>query len=125
METRILNNALFITIDNSIYNLDVLHKCFYWYGDKYIVDIKVISDTKNEVSLLIKHDETDHDFINTISKVKQDLIDFKLRDIVTKETKTVREIIVAKAFAYYDLNDNPTTGIADPVGFNPEMIGNE
>ena len=52
---------------------------------------------------------------------KRDLIDFKLRDIVTKETQTIRELITAKAFAYFDLDDNPATEISDPVGFNPSI----
>lgn len=50
------------------------------------------------------------------------MIDFKLRDIVSKETKTIRELIIAKAFAYYEEDQSPDTEISDPVGFNPENI---
>jgi His-Xaa-Ser system protein HxsD len=55
-------------------------------------------------------------------KIKRDLNDFKLRDIVTKETKIIRELIIAKAFAYYDLENDPETEVSDPVGFNPKEI---
>ncbi|HTN37322.1 MAG TPA: His-Xaa-Ser system protein HxsD, partial [Arachidicoccus sp.] len=100
-----------------LYSEDVIFKCFYWYGDTFHVDIS--SQSKKEYAILLTpKNDIDYDLI--IGKIKTDLIDFKLRDIVSKETKTIRELIIAKAFAYYEEDQSPDTEISDPVGFNPE-----
>jgi His-Xaa-Ser system protein HxsD len=118
MKTEIKNNEIILIIDKNIYNEDVLHKCFYWYCANYNVEISNHSGESFLVRLIAKHEN--ENLQEALEKVQRDLIDFKLRDIVTKETKTIRELLVAKAFAYYGLDENPTTEISDPVGFNPE-----
>ncbi len=120
MKTEIKGNELRLLIEREIYNEEVLYKCFYWYGAKFNVEIGINSSHFFEVRLQPRAES--EDLRSTLEKVKRDLIDFKLRDIVTKETKTIRELIVAKAFAYYGLDDNPTTEISDPVGFEPDGI---
>ena len=120
MKTEILNNELLLFIEREVYNEDVLHKCFYWYGGNFNVDISIISDKLFLVKLQPHSEKADLE--NTLQKIKRDLIDFKLRDIVTKETKTIRELIIAKAFAYCDLEYDPETEVSDPVGFNPKEI---
>jgi His-Xaa-Ser system protein HxsD len=120
MEIEVTESALFIRGDVNIYTIDVLHKCFYWYGKDYIIDIDSCEGSTFKVKLCPK--KAMIDYSDLISKVKQDLIDFKLRDIVTKETKEVRELIIAKAFAYYEIDETPEQDISDPVGFNPENI---
>ncbi|MGN6195348.1 MAG: His-Xaa-Ser system protein HxsD [Ginsengibacter sp.] len=120
MKTEILNNELLLFIEKELYNEDVLHKCFYWYGGNFTIDISIYSDTLFLVKLQPNSAATDLE--NTLQKIKRDLIDFKLRDIVAKETKTIRELIIAKAFAYYDFDNDPETQVSDPVGFNPKEI---
>jgi His-Xaa-Ser system protein HxsD len=120
MIAEILNNELLVLIEKELYNEDVLHKCFYWYGDNFNVDISINSDKLFLVKLQPNSETVDLE--KTLDKIKRDLIDFKLRDIVTKETKTIRELIIAKAFAYYDLENDPETEVSDPVGFNPKEI---
>lgn len=118
MESEIRGNELLLFLEKELYNEDVLYKCFYWYGGSFSVDIANHSERFFLVTLKSASDT--QDWKATIDRIKKDLIDFKLRDIVTKETKTVRELIIAKAFAYYGLNDDPTTEISDPVGFSPK-----
>ena len=120
MDFEIISNKLNIRLDKSIYNEDVLHKCFYWYGGNYSVSISSFSESEFKVLITPKTEGIQLETI--IDKIQQDLIDFKLRDIVTKETQTIRELIVAKAFAYYELEENPTTEVSDPVGFDPNNI---
>jgi His-Xaa-Ser system protein HxsD len=120
MEVELRNNEIFLFVEKEIYNEDVLHKCFYWYGGDFSVDISAHTDKIFLVRL--KSNSTNPDLQVVVEKIKRDLIDFKLRDIVTKETKTVRELIVAKAFAYYGLNNDPSTEITDPVGFDPQRV---
>lgn len=121
MRFEINKLKLLITVDKTIYNQDVLHKCFYWYGSSFDVTIHDLNEKYYQIELSPQHREIILE--ETVSKVKRDLIDFKLRDTVTKETRTVRDLIIAKAFAYYDSDDNhPTTDLSDPIGFNPLSI---
>ncbi len=120
MDAEIKDNELILLIEKDIYNEDVLHKCFYWYGGNFDVDISSYSE--GIFSVRLKPTSETQDLNITVERIRRDLIDFKLRDIVTKETKTIRELIVAKAFAYYGLDDNPITEVSDPVGFNPVKI---
>ncbi len=121
MRFEINQLELVITVEKSIYNLDVLHKCFYWYGSCFDVSIHDLNEKHYQIELSSQHEGASLE--DTVSKIKRDLIDFKLRDTVTKETRTVRDLIIAKAFAYYDSDDNdPTTDLSDPVGFDPLSI---
>jgi His-Xaa-Ser system protein HxsD len=120
MKIEIRNNELHLLIEKEIYNEDVLHKCFYWYGANFIVEIE--NHSKEYFSICLQTKNESENWNDIVEKIKGDLIDFKLRDIVTKETKTIRELLIAKAFAYYGLDENPTTEVSDPVGFNPDEI---
>jgi His-Xaa-Ser system protein HxsD len=120
MEIDIQGNKLLVYVEKGIYNDDVLHKCFYWYSGDFNVDISNSSETLSLVQLQSKAET--QDWSKIIEKIKRDLIDFKLRDIVTKETKSIRELIIAKAFAYYGLNDEPITEISDPVGIDLRRV---
>lgn len=114
-----------IQVEKHAFSEAVLYKCFYWYSGKYQVQI-MEKDTEN---WLIKLKGKDNAVIGKEAllenKISQDLIDFKLREIVTQETKVIRELLVAKAFSHYDNKQNPATEISDPVGFNPESVINE
>jgi His-Xaa-Ser system protein HxsD len=52
-------------------------------------------------------------------KLERDLIDFNLRDIVTKETQNVRDLLIAKAFSNGEFDEEPRGEVSDPVGFDP------
>ena len=117
MKITIDQQSVKVEIERSLYNEDTIFKCFYWYSRDFIVNI----ETKSEhyiVSLQSKGSILQPEFIR--EKVSRDLVDFKLRDIVTKETRIIRELIVAKAFAWYDEEITPAGTITDPIGFNPE-----
>lgn len=117
MTSEIKANEIHLLIDKEIYNEDVLHKCFYWYTGNFNVEIS--NHSEKQFSVRLQSKAQSDNLQDTLEKVKRDLIDFKLRDTITKETKVIRELIVAKAFAYYGLEENPASEISDPVGFNP------
>ncbi len=93
-----------IEIDLTIYDIETLHKCFYWYGNEYSVDIHKNNDDNCNIKLFPKNYDTinkeNHDLIK--NKIRNDLIDFKVRSIVSKETKQIRELIIAKAFSHFE-----------------------
>ena len=117
MKVAIENYVIRLLIEKELYSEQVIHKCFYWYGGDFGVEIAVHSEDLFEVTM--RPTNLLEDLNATVDRVKRDLIDFKLRDIVDRETKTVRELLIAKAFAYYGIDDNPQTEISDPVGFSP------
>lgn len=122
MKYIINDNKISIFLQEEIYNMDVLHKCFYWYSGDY--SISIIKEVDNEVRIsLMANDKEQINFNieSLIEQISRDLIDYKLRDIIFKETKNIRELIVAKAFAHYDDND-PASEITDPVGFDVKSI---
>src|SRR5262249_11400252 len=107
MEAKIVGSELMVHVEKAIYSEDVIHKCFYWYGGTFEVDVSTHDENLFLIRLKPKNGLVDLQAV--IEKIRRDLIDFKLRDIVTKETKTIRELIVAKAFAYYEPHlDDPT-----------------
>jgi len=59
------------------------------------------------------------EFDDILTTIKKDLIDFKTRDIVAKETANIRTLLIAKAFANNDEFDEvPFGDINDPIGFD-------
>lgn len=104
-------------LDGSVYNTVVLHKCFYWYSDKFSVDIDIRKKKKN-VIITISNFPEDLEFDHVLTSIKKDLIDFKTRDIIAKETASIRALLVAKAFANSEeYEEIPPGSVEDPVGF--------
>lgn len=112
-----LDDKLCFTLEDALYSEDVLYKCFYWYGGDY--DVAITKDKEwYHIQLFSKNNlGINHDALE--KKIRQDLIDFKLRDIVAKETKNIRELLTAKAFAHFETEENPVSAVSDPIGFNP------
>ena len=118
------SDLLLIKVDRNLYSQDVLYKCLYWYTGKYNISIETYGDQYYSVSIKLPNglsiNEVDAKQLN--EQILRDLIDFKLRDIITKETQTVRELIVAKAFANFEIDPQHDFDISDPVGFNPDNV---
>ena len=107
-----------ITIDSNTYSEDVIYKCMYWYGAEFIVDIRK-NEISNKFEITLQKKSNYEEKQNLNERIKQDLIDFKLRDIVTKETQVIRELITAKAFSNFQSDEIPSGDISDPIGYNP------
>lgn len=108
--------------DTSLYSKEAILKCLYWFGDKFHTNVS-LADTSYQISLKplananVKEDELDL----YLQKLERDLIDFQLRDTITKETQNVRDLLVAKAFSNGEFDEEPQGNISDPVGFNPNL----
>src|SRR4051794_4154319 len=103
MRFEIGENELRILLEKQLYSEKIIFKCFYWYGKNYLVSISTHSHSEYSVKLKPRiNNFSSEEWQPVIEKVSRDLIDFKLRDIVTQETKNIRELITAKAFAYYE-----------------------
>jgi His-Xaa-Ser system protein HxsD len=124
MNYVINNDLLLFKVDKSIYSQDVLYKCLYWYTGKYNISVESFDEKYYTISIrLLNNLSITEEFAKQLNEqILRDLIDFKLRDIITKETQTVRELIVAKAFANFQIDAQHNFDISDPVGFNPNNV---
>lgn len=123
MDYNVANNELIIFVGKTLFSEDILFKCFYWYGNNYSISINSLNKHTYKVNIKLKSDTLiDFDGEKLYEKVIRDLNDFKLRDIVTKETKNIRELLVAKAFAHYDFQEHPSSNVSDPIGFDPQTL---
>jgi His-Xaa-Ser system protein HxsD len=120
MSNRIEEGSIIVFLDSSIFTKDAVLKCLYWYGDKFHTDVAVEG---HQFKITIKPHSVasvpDGELNLYLIRLERDLIDFNLRDIVTKETINVRELLIAKAFSNGEFDEQPKGELSDPVGFNP------
>jgi His-Xaa-Ser system protein HxsD len=109
--------------DASLFSKDAILKCLYWFGDKFHTTVSIKDENTYTIALKpleaanVKEDELGM----YLQKLERDLIDFQLRDTVTKETQNVRDLLVAKAFSHGEFDEEPPGQVSDPVGFNPKI----
>ena len=120
LKNHIAGNEIIAYADVAIYSKDAILKCLYWYGDKFHATVTLENDQQYRVSLV---PTTAHlldlgDMELYLQKLERDIIDFNLRDIVTKETRNVRDLLIAKAFSNGEFDEQPPGEISDPVGYH-------
>lgn len=87
-----------ISIDRRIFNDSVISKAVYWLSGDCNIARLVLDDHTEELSISILPDSNMSE--NDIEvKLNQALHDFKLRQIVADETRDIKTILYAKAFA--------------------------
>ncbi len=120
-KNEIINGEIIVYADTRLYSKDSLFKCLYWYGDKFHTNISFYDETTYRVSIksINENDLNDNHLDEILFKLERDLIDFNLRDIVSKETLNVRDLLIAKAFSNGELDELPPGEISDPIGFKP------
>ncbi len=87
---------MILRIDRNIYSDYCISSVVYWFSDRFCIS-RTIEDNEEVISFNGINDE------NTIKEeFYQKLNDFKLRDLINKETKDIRTILYAKAFGDFD-----------------------
>lgn len=117
MQSLITEQGLELVLESAHYSSIMLHKCFYWYTRDYQVLIELMDGKCFRVRLQPKEGVALPAAI--LDQVHNDLLDFQLREMIAEETRTIRELLIAKAFAHYDTEQPLSTSISDPVGFHP------
>ena len=87
-----------VNVDRRIYNDSVISKVIYWLSGDYVISRSLIDENTEKISILIKNNLREEEE-NLNDKFQNLLNDFKLRDIIAKETKDIKTILYAKAFA--------------------------
>lgn len=93
------SKTLSLVFHKENYSRKIIYKCLYWYTDRYDMDISEKNQSYEVVMTLNSGEEIDVPFL--IQKLKQDIADYKLREIVYEETKNIKELIMAKAFSNF------------------------
>lgn len=88
-----------ILIDRNIYSDECISKCVYSLSEVFQCNRQLDGNTESieliPTNVFISDEDTKRLFL-------QKLNDFKLRQIVAEETKDIRTILYAKAFADYE-----------------------
>ncbi len=87
---------MIITIDRKIYPDSCISNAVYWFANQYAIQRSLNGDTE---TLSIEGVDCEADFRQLFF---EKLNDFKLREIIDKETKDIRTILYAKAFGEFD-----------------------
>lgn len=121
-QNQIKDDEIIVFADTSLYSKDSVFKCLYWFGNKFHTNISVVENIEREfykitLKPLVGHEISEENKIKTLQKLENDLVDFNLRDIVSKETKNIRDLLVAKAFSNGEFDEIPPGDFSDPVGF--------
>jgi His-Xaa-Ser system protein HxsD len=93
-----------IEVDESVFSLDVVTKAVYWLTGRYTVDLRR-EPARTAIIVRVAHAErplSSEEQRDVESRLRRDLVDFRTRAIVDHETRTLRDLLVAKAFAYGD-----------------------
>ncbi|QIU97122.1 His-Xaa-Ser system protein HxsD [Bacteroides faecium] len=89
-----------LSVDRNIYSDSCISKTIYWLSKDYTFQRNLITDTEEiivDAKSCLPFDESAFR-----SSFFDKLNDFKLRCIIEEETKDIRTILYAKAFAEYD-----------------------
>lgn len=110
-----MNQNIQFELDSNVYSRESIVKCLYWYSNDYLIDIKFNNNIYHiNLSSLKELSETELNEIKT--KLNREFLDYNLRDIVKKETNTIRELIIAKAFSNGEFDEEPKGDLMDPLG---------
>jgi His-Xaa-Ser system protein HxsD len=103
-----------LSIDQNIYSQKAVMRASHWHTGELWISISRSDADHLAVSIKPKNDSVDID--RAIAEFQNSLLDAQLRVEIADETATVRDLIVAKAFAEGDiLEDAPVNDWKDPV----------
>jgi His-Xaa-Ser system protein HxsD len=102
---RFEDGALRIALSLDTYRLEAIFRSCYWLTDRCFVYLGPPREGVIEVTLIAKS-RSDKDTDRLTWQFLNDLVDQQLRISINEETRTIREMIVAQAFADTDLIDD-------------------
>lgn len=86
-----------VTLDRRIYSDSVISKAVYWFSGNYIISRRMLDEYTEELEIETSNNESSEKEVTT--SFMQALNDYKLRQIIADETRDVKTILYAKAFA--------------------------
>jgi His-Xaa-Ser system protein HxsD len=113
-------SALSIFVDTNIYPLEVVFRTCYGFTDKCYLFLST-TDSPTTINVRFKQKSESGGIETVAGEFSNELISQKVRRDVANETKAIRELIVAQAFAEADLIDRSECNasyIDDPRGIS-------
>ena len=126
--------SITLVLEVGQFSRDAALRAAYWFSKDLHIEFPP-SETESTYSVILKaktnlpmlDDPKPKSLDELVSEFQNSLVDFELRVRVQKETSSVRELLLAKAFAEAGvLEDNPPGSFDDPVltaeKSNPHLI---
>jgi His-Xaa-Ser system protein HxsD len=104
--SKLDNDELLLQLNLRIYSLDAVSKTCYLFTDRCYLFIS--EDTPTTLNIRFAPIRPDVDLNTLVGEFCNELLNQNLRHLITAETRTVRDLIVAQAFAEADLLENET-----------------
>lgn len=89
------NNRAVVKIDTEVYSKDVITKVMYWLSRDFTI-MQSIEGKDWQITLESK-DTVSWDEVK--KNLSHSLVDYQMREVITAETKDIRNILFIKAFA--------------------------
>lgn len=87
-------------VDLNVYPDTVISKVLYWLSADFVIERKAISSSSQYILLRSKRkDMSEADLLEYREEISRQFSDYKVREIVRKETDGIRNILYLKAFA--------------------------
>lgn len=103
-------------LDSKVYSKNAIIKCLYWYSSNFEISVELDEKGYYNITLKPKSDLPEEEIESIRKKLNQDFQDYNLRDVVAQETKTIRELLIAKAFSHGEFDEDPPGMMEDPLG---------
>lgn len=94
----LLGKKIIFSIDTNLFDINVIYKTAYWFTEKFYIffkkqeDLIIVEARAKDEFKEIKLEQIAGEFSNS-------LLDFKLREKIFIETRSIRDSLVAKAFS--------------------------
>ena len=110
IETDLLGDSAVVTIDPTVYSETAIFKTAYWFTDRFYLYLDRTAAGAVRVELRSK-EGLSADLVQSCSEFCNSLIDFQVRELVSRETAGIREALVKHAF----LQGVPRPGFAGAI----------
>lgn len=90
-------------VDRSIYDESIIDKVLYWWAGDYFITRRNIPGTTTQTITFSASDPITQESLDKMrQKLSAQFIDYKNRAIIASETRDLRNVLYAKAFANND-----------------------
>jgi His-Xaa-Ser system protein HxsD len=89
------------TVDTRIYDLDTIHRATYWFTNRCAIRVARVDE--NHAQVEFRPLGTEGLSTSIAAEFENELIDFRIRGNLARETAAIRDLIFRQAFVEADL----------------------
>ena len=115
---EVTEKSLCIGVDTGVYSLDALFRVCYAFTDRCYLFLEP-EDASSVIKVRFSRKTSDCDLATLAGEFSNELINQRVRLQIASETRAIRELIVAQAFAEADIVDrslSESSYVDDPKG---------